>query len=119
NGWHCEQHREQPRKHAASLNRERTMRWLLQRDRSAVVKSLDACRVRTAASERGRVAIERVYYCDWRECETNARTARQRPPMTFITVTEETGRPLHFCSWDCILKHAAEKPPVEVVSLSD
>jgi len=34
-----------------------------------------------------------------------------------ITVTEEPGRSLHFCSWDCILKHAAEIPPVEVIPM--
>jgi hypothetical protein len=62
------------------------------------------------------MSIERVYYCDWRDCETHARTAAARPPMTFLSVAESGCRPLHFCSWDCILKHAAEKPPVEVVS---
>jgi len=46
------------------------------------------------------------------------RTARSRPPV-FITVTEGTDRSQHFCTWDCLLKEAAQKPPVEVRPLSD
>jgi hypothetical protein len=61
------------------------------------------------------MSIERVYYCDWRECEKHGRTASARPPMTFITVTEDAGRSIHFCSWDCVLRYAGEKPPVEVI----
>ncbi len=64
------------------------------------------------------MSIERIFYCDWRECETHVRTASTRP-QSFLTITEEAGRPLHFCSWDCILKHAAEKPPVEVIAFGD
>lgn len=60
------------------------------------------------------MSIERVYYCDWRECDHNAQTAGSRP-RGFLTVTENSGPALHFCSWDCVLKHAAEKPPVEVL----
>lgn len=60
------------------------------------------------------MSIERVFYCDWRECEGHTRTARRRA-ADFITVTADAGRSQHFCSWDCILKHAAEKEPVEVV----
>lgn len=62
------------------------------------------------------MSIERIFYCDWRECEGHVRTARLRPSAgRIITVTEEAGHSLHFCSWDCILKHAGEKPPVEVI----
>lgn len=61
------------------------------------------------------MSIERIFYCDWRECDGHVQTARLRPRSMFLTVTEGAGRPLHFCSWDCILKHAAEKPPVEVI----
>jgi hypothetical protein len=60
--------------------------------------------------------IERVFYCDWRECDSNAQTSRARP-RGFVTVTEEGAGSLHFCSWDCVLKHAAEKPPLEVIPL--
>ena len=62
------------------------------------------------------MAIERVFCCDWRDCEGHARTTSLKPPKGFLTVTAEAGRSLHFCSWDCVLKHAAEKPPVEIVS---
>jgi hypothetical protein len=64
------------------------------------------------------VSIERIFYCDWRECERHAQTAGTRP-QTFLTLTEGTGRSLHFCSWDCILRHAAEKPPAEVVQMGE
>lgn len=64
------------------------------------------------------MSIERVFYCDWRECETHVQTTSTRP-VSFMTVTEGAGRSLHFCSWDCILKHAAEKPPVEVIAFGD
>jgi hypothetical protein len=64
------------------------------------------------------MSIERIFYCDGPECEAHIRTASPRPQGEFITVTESASRPLHFCSWDCILKHAAEIPPVEVVPLT-
>jgi hypothetical protein len=64
------------------------------------------------------MAIERIFYCDWRECETHMQTANTRPMGAFLTVTG-AGDTLHFCSWDCVLKHAAEKPPVEVVAADD
>jgi hypothetical protein len=65
------------------------------------------------------MSIERVFHCDWRECEAHARTASTRPPVVFITVTEGAGRSAHFCSWDCILKFAAEKPPAEAIPLTE
>jgi len=59
------------------------------------------------------VSIERIFYCDWRECDGHVQTASRLAPL--ITVTEHAGRSLHFCDWDCLLKHAAEKPPVEII----
>jgi hypothetical protein len=35
--------------------------------------------------------------------------------MSFLTVEEGADRTLHFCSWDCVLRHAGEVPPVEIV----
>lgn len=64
------------------------------------------------------MSIERIFRCDWSECEGHVRTASTRP-SSFITVTEGAGRSLHFCTWDCILKHAAEKPPVERITLGE
>jgi hypothetical protein len=69
--------------------------------------------------KRDPMSIERVYHCDWRECENHSRTASDSVPTAMITVTEGTDRPLHFCGWDCLLRHAAEKPPAEVISLGD
>jgi len=65
------------------------------------------------------VSIERIFYCDWRECEGHIRTASLRPSAGIIIVTEEAGRSLHFCNWDCLLKHAGEKEPVEVVPMDE
>jgi len=62
------------------------------------------------------MSIERIVYCDGPECERHGRTAHHRP-SAFITITEDgAGRSLHFCSWDCVLRHAAEKPPAEVIA---
>jgi hypothetical protein len=64
------------------------------------------------------MSIERIFRCDWRECEGHIRTAMARPANGFITVTEQwPGRRAthHFCTWDCLLKFSAEKPPTEVV----
>ncbi len=60
------------------------------------------------------MSIERIFYCDGPDCDGNGRTARSHH-TAFITVTEGTGRSKHFCAWDCLLKHAAKKPPSEVV----
>lgn len=61
------------------------------------------------------MSIERVYYCDWRECENHARTAGDLPPASFLAVREDADHSHHFCGWDCLLKFAAEKPPAEVI----
>jgi hypothetical protein len=62
------------------------------------------------------VSIERIFYCDWRECGGHTRTAAARP-SSFLTITGD-GPALHFCTWDCALRFAAEKPPVETISQS-
>jgi hypothetical protein len=63
------------------------------------------------------MSIRRVYSCDWRECNHQVHSPSPRPPL-FLTVTEGPGGSLHFCSWDCVLKHAAEKPPCETMPLA-
>jgi hypothetical protein len=60
------------------------------------------------------MSVERVFHCDERGCERHVRTIGTRPPM-FITVAEGADHELHFCGWDCLLRHAAEKPPAEVI----
>lgn len=64
------------------------------------------------------MSIERIFSCDWRDCECHVRTAESRPPI-FLTVTETPGQSLHFCTWDCLLKYAGEKPPVESGPLAE
>ncbi len=66
------------------------------------------------------MSIERIFYCDGPDCERHVRTALSRPQAGYVFVTE--GGPdatLHFCNWDCVLKYAATKPPVEIVAMSD
>jgi hypothetical protein len=60
------------------------------------------------------MSIERIFYCDFRECDRHVQTA-STSAAPFLTVTEGTGRSLHFCDWDCVLRHAGEKPPVETI----
>lgn len=59
------------------------------------------------------MSIERTFYCDGPDCERHVRTAKTKP-SAFITVTEP-GATLHFCGWDCVLRHAGTKEPEEVV----
>ena len=63
------------------------------------------------------MSIERIFYCDWRECGAQMQTT-STSAFPLITVTERAGRSLHFCDWDCVLRYAAEKPPVETIPLA-
>lgn len=65
------------------------------------------------------MSIERVYICDWHDCENHARTASDSLPASMIAVNEGADRPHHFCGWDCLLKFAAEKPPAETIPMND
>lgn len=60
------------------------------------------------------MSVERIFRCDGPECERHVQTPLIRPPV-FLTVSPDEGDDLHFCTWDCVLKHAAEKPPSEVI----
>jgi hypothetical protein len=65
------------------------------------------------------MSIERVFYCDGPECENHARTASDLPPTSFLVVREDADHSQDFCSWDCLLKFAAQKPPTEVIPAGD
>lgn len=65
------------------------------------------------------MSIERVYYCDGPDCENHARTAGDLPPTSFLAVREDTAASHHFCGWDCLLKFAATKPPIEAIPAGD
>jgi len=62
------------------------------------------------------MSISRIYSCDWRECNHHVQSASMHPPL-FLTVTNDGGDALHFCTWDCVLRYAAEKPPCETISM--
>jgi hypothetical protein len=64
------------------------------------------------------MSIQRVFYCDGPECERHVQTASSSA-TPFLTVSESAGRSLHFCGWDCVLKHAATKPPAELIPAGD
>jgi len=61
------------------------------------------------------MSVERVFYCDWKECEESIQTDAVVPNASFLTVAQDDAEPEHFCSWDCLLKRAAEIPPVEAI----
>jgi hypothetical protein len=74
------------------------------------------------------MSVERTYYCDGPpdpdsdedRCLTHASTASPPPylPRGIIEVREvcdQSIEPLHFCSWDCLMKYAAAQPiPVRI-----
>lgn len=62
------------------------------------------------------MSTERIFYCDWRECHSHTRTVTDEPGMGFVTVSEDDCPTRHFCSWDCLLKQAAETSPIEAIS---
>lgn len=66
------------------------------------------------------MSIERIYHCDWRECDGHEQTAASRIPLGIIAVREgRTGKSLHFCKWDCVLHFAAQMDPTEVIPFHD
>ena len=64
------------------------------------------------------MSIERIFHCDGPDCDRNMKTARARPEM-FLIVSEATGPTLHFCGWDCVLRHAAAKEPEQVLAAGE
>ena len=66
------------------------------------------------------MSVERIFHCDGPECEGHVRTMADFPSTGFIRTYErwpsfETEH--HFCTWDCLLRFAAARPPVEVIAL--
>jgi hypothetical protein len=60
------------------------------------------------------MSIEHTFYCDGPDCERHVRSQESSPP-TFLEVTDHPAK-LHFCGWDCVLRHAAQKEPETLVS---
>jgi hypothetical protein len=65
------------------------------------------------------VTIERTFYCDAPECSGYAKTTTPRAPYGMLTVSGSHMGVHHFCSWDCVLKYAAAREPVETVPFHD
>lgn len=59
------------------------------------------------------MSVERIFYCDGPDCQRHVRTRADRPPC-FLTVSDDDGV-LHFCGWDCVLRHASLHEPEEVI----
>lgn len=60
------------------------------------------------------MTIERIFHCDGPECERYMRTMRTR--TEHFLVVSDGGTSLHFCGWDCVLRHAATKEPEQVIA---
>lgn len=69
------------------------------------------------------MSIERVFYCDGPDCQRHVRTMAEFPSCGFIETRQASaGFPdarNHFCSWDCLMKFAAQHPPPEVIEWDD
>lgn len=74
------------------------------------------------------MSVERTYYCDGPDCPAPMEGDTPRhvstvspPPYLPIGVMEVRERSdqgddtHHFCSWDCLMKFAAAKPPSEYI----
>lgn len=62
------------------------------------------------------MSIERTFHCDAEDCDCHVRTPGTRPP-TFLTVREDSGDEIHFCSWDCVMRYSAAMPPTDVIPI--
>jgi len=68
------------------------------------------------------MAIDQIFMCDGPDCTGSIRTAADFPSTGFIRTYERWpgfDSEHHFCTWDCLLRFAAARPPVEVVGLID
>lgn len=66
------------------------------------------------------MSVERIFHCDGPECDHHVRSRLEQPPVFLTMTSREPDRvELHFCGWDCVLRHAATKEPETVISGSD
>lgn len=64
------------------------------------------------------MTIERIFCCNGPDCNRHMRTMRTRTEHFFVV--SRSGEPtLHFCGWDCVLRHASTKEPETVIPLDD
>jgi hypothetical protein len=62
------------------------------------------------------VSVERTYFCDGLACERKiSEAAAKGAPGSLLTIAGD-GDDLHFCGWDCVLRHAGTKEPEQVLS---
>lgn len=64
------------------------------------------------------MSIERTFHCDGPDCVRYSRTVHLKPPV-FLTVAEQDADDLHFCGWDCLLRHAAGFEPEAIYHPED
>ncbi len=68
------------------------------------------------------MSVERIFHCDGPDCGGHIRTMADFPSSGFIRTYERWpgfDEEHHFCTWDCLLRFAAARPPVEIVTLAD
>lgn len=77
-------------------------------------------RARASGDEERTMSVERTFRCDGPECDRHVHTRRSDPPegSGFLSVTGD-GPELHFCGWDCLLRHSASKEPEQVIPVGD
>lgn len=66
------------------------------------------------------MSVDRTFRCDGPECESFVMTTKDDAP-DFITAVERFDAPstFHFCTWDCVLRFAAQVEPSETIPLRD
>jgi hypothetical protein len=62
------------------------------------------------------MTTERIYYCDGPDCPRHVQTAKRRPESFIFVTGGGSATTQHFCTWDCVLRYAAAKPPSEVMT---
>lgn len=63
------------------------------------------------------MSVERTFYCDAQDCDRHISTLAINAPGFVTTIERDpiATTELHFCSWDCVLKYAASREPVEII----
>jgi hypothetical protein len=68
------------------------------------------------------VSVERTFRCDGDDCNFHVLVIGRTFTRNMVSVVDRMGageQRLHFCSWDCVLKHGAKIPPMVTVPMDD
>ena len=59
-----------------------------------------------------------IQYCDGPECDRHVQV-RSLPSIHFLTVSRRDDVDLHFCGWDCVLRHASQQEPETIIPFEE